>query len=166
MKVAEPAILTPAMRSAGVMSRRAAHWLHTVTVPSASTEASRSGSGAACGSAKSSGRPGSATPAAPPVSHSETGTPLATAVAATVNAWLHRSGSSLPAVTLITRFLATRETLVRAARRPAQTGHRRLRSRAMHGMLSATIMIIAYAVVAIAVGYAAVKVIRGGPHDG
>jgi hypothetical protein len=36
----------------------------------------------------------------------------------------------------------------------------------MHGMLSATIMILAYAVVAIAVGYAAVKVIRGGPHDG
>jgi hypothetical protein len=36
----------------------------------------------------------------------------------------------------------------------------------MHGMLSATIMIIAYAVVAIAAGYGAVKVIRGGPHDG
>ena len=35
----------------------------------------------------------------------------------------------------------------------------------MHGMLSAVIMILAYAVVAIAVGYAAVKVIRGGPHD-
>ena len=83
-----------------------------------------------------------------------------------MNAWLHRSGASAPAVTLITRFLATRETLVLAARRQAQTGHRRLRSRAMHGMLSATILIIAYAVVAIAVGYAAVKVIRGGPHDG
>jgi hypothetical protein len=36
----------------------------------------------------------------------------------------------------------------------------------MHGMLSATIMILAYAVVAIAAGYAAVKVFRGGPHDG
>jgi hypothetical protein len=69
-------------------------------------------------------------------------------------------------VTLITRFLDTRETLFRSARRPAQTGHERLRSRAMHGMLSATIMILAYAVVAIAAGYAAVKVIRGGPHDG
>jgi hypothetical protein len=32
-------------------------------------------------------------------------------------------------------------------------------------MVSAVIMILAYAVVAIAVGYAAVKVIRGGPHD-
>jgi hypothetical protein len=59
-----------------------------------------------------------------------------------------------------------RKKTVRPARRPAQSGHRRLRSRAMHGMLSATIIIIAYAVVAIAVGYAAVKVIRGGPHDG
>jgi hypothetical protein len=35
----------------------------------------------------------------------------------------------------------------------------------MHGMLSAAIMICAYAVVAIAAGYAAVKVIKGGPHD-
>jgi hypothetical protein len=35
----------------------------------------------------------------------------------------------------------------------------------VHGMLSAAIMIGAYAVVAIAAGYAAVKVIRGGPHD-
>jgi hypothetical protein len=35
----------------------------------------------------------------------------------------------------------------------------------VHGMLSAVIMIGAYAVVAIAAGYAAVKVIRGGPHD-
>src|SRR6202034_863481 len=111
--------------------RRAAHWLHTVTVPSASTEASRSGSGAACGSAKSSGRPGSATPAAPPVSHSETGTPLATAVAATVNAWLHRSGSSLPAVTLITRFLATRETLF-AGGAPPGTNRARTATLACH----------------------------------
>ena len=37
------------------------------------------------------------------MSHSETGTPLAAAVAATVKAWLQRSGSSLPAVTLMTR---------------------------------------------------------------
>ena len=36
----------------------------------------------------------------------------------------------------------------------------------MHGMLSASILIIAYAVVAIAAGYTAFKVIRGGPHDG
>jgi hypothetical protein len=36
----------------------------------------------------------------------------------------------------------------------------------MHGMLSATLMILAYAVVAIAAGFTAVKVIRGGPHDG
>jgi hypothetical protein len=32
-------------------------------------------------------------------------------------------------------------------------------------MVSAVIMILAYAVVAIAAGYAVVKVIRGGPHD-
>jgi hypothetical protein len=36
----------------------------------------------------------------------------------------------------------------------------------MHGMLSASILILAYAVVAIAAGYTALKVIRGGPHDG
>jgi hypothetical protein len=36
----------------------------------------------------------------------------------------------------------------------------------VHGMLSAVIMILAYAVVAIAASYVAVKVIRGGPHDG
>ena len=48
-------------------------------------------------------QPGSANQADSPVSHSDTGTPLATAVAATVNAWLQRSGSSLPAVTLMTR---------------------------------------------------------------
>jgi hypothetical protein len=33
-------------------------------------------------------------------------------------------------------------------------------------MLSAAIMILAYAVVAIAAGYVAVKVIRGGPRGG
>jgi hypothetical protein len=36
----------------------------------------------------------------------------------------------------------------------------------VHGMLSAVIMIVAYALVAIAAGYTAVKVFRGGPHDG
>ena len=36
----------------------------------------------------------------------------------------------------------------------------------MHVMLSAVIIVVAYAVVAIAAGYTAVKVIRGGPHDG
>jgi hypothetical protein len=34
----------------------------------------------------------------------------------------------------------------------------------MHGMLSAAIIVLAYAVVAAAAGYTAVKVIRGGPH--
>jgi hypothetical protein len=36
----------------------------------------------------------------------------------------------------------------------------------MHGMLSAAILILAYAVVAVAAGYTALKVFRGGPHDG
>jgi hypothetical protein len=36
----------------------------------------------------------------------------------------------------------------------------------MHGMLSAAIMILVYAAIAAAAGYTAVKVIRGGPHDG
>ena len=85
-KVAAPAILTPLIRSSGAMFRRAAHCVQTVTEPAASTPASRSASGAACGSEKSSARPGSPNQADSPVSHSETGTPLATAVAATVKA--------------------------------------------------------------------------------
>ena len=101
--VAAPAILIPLIRSSASMSRRAAHWVHTVTEPAARTPASRSARGAACGSEKSSARPGRPNQADSPVSHSETGTPLATAVAATVKAWLQRSGSSLPAVTLMTR---------------------------------------------------------------
>jgi hypothetical protein len=36
----------------------------------------------------------------------------------------------------------------------------------MHGLLSATVIILSYVVVAVAAGYTAVKVIRGGPHDG
>jgi hypothetical protein len=34
----------------------------------------------------------------------------------------------------------------------------------MQGMLSSAIIVIAYAAVAVAAGYTAVKVIRGGPH--
>jgi hypothetical protein len=36
----------------------------------------------------------------------------------------------------------------------------------MHGLLSAAVIVLAYAVAAVAAGYAAVKVFRGGPHDG
>ncbi len=36
----------------------------------------------------------------------------------------------------------------------------------MNGMLSATVIILGYVAVAVAAGYAAIKVIRGGPHDG
>ena len=100
--VAAPAMRMPGIRSPASMFRRAAHWVHTVTVPAARIPASKSASGAACGSEKSSARPGRPNQADSPVSHSETGTPLATAAAATVKAWLHRSGSSLPTVTLMT----------------------------------------------------------------
>ena len=58
MNVAAPAILTPSIRSSAPIFRRAAHWVHTVTEPAASTPASKSASGAACGSEKSSARPG------------------------------------------------------------------------------------------------------------
>ena len=68
------------------MSRRAAHCVHTVTVPAARTAASRSASGVACGRLKSAARPGSANQADSPVSHNDTWTPLAAAAAATVNA--------------------------------------------------------------------------------
>jgi hypothetical protein len=36
----------------------------------------------------------------------------------------------------------------------------------MHGMLSAAIIVLAYLALAVAAGYTAIKVIRGGPHDG
>ena len=36
----------------------------------------------------------------------------------------------------------------------------------MHGTLSAAIILVAYVAIALAAGYVAVKVIRGGPHDG
>ena len=57
-----------------------------------------------------SARPGSANHDDSPVSHNDTGTPAATAVAATVNAWAHRSGASVPAVTFTTsvRVMAAR----------------------------------------------------------
>ena len=78
--------------------------MHRVTRPLARTASSRSDSGAACGSSNSAAFPGTANHADSPVSHSDTSTPLATATAATVNAWEHRSGASAPAVTLITRL--------------------------------------------------------------
>ena len=54
------------------------------------------------GREKSSARPGTANQAASPVSHSDTSAPEARAAAATVKAWLRRSGSSAPQVTLTT----------------------------------------------------------------
>jgi len=69
-------------------------------------------------------------------------------------------------VTLTTSFRATTRTLTRPACRPVQTGRIPLGSIAMHGMLSAAVIILGYVAVAIAAGYAAIKVIRGGPHDG
>ena len=42
----------------------------------------------------------------------------------------------------------------------------RTRLACVNGMLSAVIMILAFAAVAVAAGYVAVKVVRGGPHDG
>src|SRR5689334_24353155 len=177
-KVAAPAILMPSIRSLASMSRRAAHWVHTVTVPAARTPASRSASGAACGSEKSSARPGRPNQADSPVSHSETETPLATAAAATVKAWLQRSGSSLPAVVLMTSERSgMAETLVVRARpgtgRSAQgaPGYgvpRRggdgapIDLRAMHGMLSAAILIGVFAVVAAACLYLVVRVFAAG----
>ncbi len=53
-----------------------------------------------------------------------------------------------------------------AACQMAETRRPALGSDTMHGMLSATVIILAYVAVAIAAGYTAIKVIRGGPHDG
>ncbi len=68
--------------------------MQTVTRADASSRSRSSASGAACGSTNSSARPGTASHDASPVSHRLTGTPLATAVAATVTAWDSRSGAS------------------------------------------------------------------------
>src|SRR3954447_1858677 len=88
--------------SSGVMARRAAHWVHAVTLPLTSSRSSRSGRGAACGSSNSAARPGRANPVDAPVSQKLTSTPDAAAVEATVNAWEQRSGASAPAVALTT----------------------------------------------------------------
>ncbi|GAA2135933.1 hypothetical protein GCM10009727_30460 [Actinomadura napierensis] len=69
------------------------------------------------------------------------GTPLAAAAAATVNAWLQRSGASAPAVTLITRGLAIRRTLVRRAR---------VASCGVSGMVNAGVLVLALALVVVA----------------
>src|ERR1017187_10343512 len=97
------AMRAPGTRSPALIARGAAHGVHTVTAPLARILASSSASGTACGRAMSSAPPGSANHAASPVSHRETARPLAIAAAATVRAWLQRSGSSLPAVTFTTR---------------------------------------------------------------
>ena len=83
------------------MPRRAAHCVQRVTLPAASTAASRSARGAECGSVNVSARPGSANQADSPVSQSSTSAPLLAAVAATVNACAQRSGASAPDVTLM-----------------------------------------------------------------
>src|SRR6478736_1925972 len=95
------------MTSGSVMFLRAAHWVHTVSVPPEMSVSRRSASGAECGSSNRSARPGKASQADSPVSHSDTETPDATAVAATVNACAHRSGSLTPAVDFTTNDRGT-----------------------------------------------------------
>ena len=86
----------PSMTSSAVIPRRAAHWVQAVTRPPARTAVEQVRSGAECGSSNSAARPGRANQVDSPVSQSETGTPAATAVAATVNACAQRSGASAP----------------------------------------------------------------------
>src|SRR3954447_26653441 len=97
--------------SSGVMARRAAHWVHAVTLPLASSRWSRSGSGAACGNSNSAARPGRANHVDSPVSQNDTSTPDAAAVDATVNACEQRSGESAPAVALTTSKRAMRVSI-------------------------------------------------------
>src|SRR3954469_14175198 len=101
----------PGRTSSGVMARRAAHWVHAVTLPLASSRSSRSGRGAACGSSNSAARPGSANQVDSPVSQNETSTPDAAAVDATVKACEQRSGASAPAVALTTSKRAMRVSI-------------------------------------------------------
>src|SRR3954471_16818037 len=110
----------PGSTAAGVMARRAAHWVHAVTLPLASSRSSRSGRGAACGHSKPAGPPGrgnqGGSPGRPnqvdsPVSQKETSTPDAAAVEATVKACEQRSGESAPAVALTTSKRAMRVSI-------------------------------------------------------
>src|SRR5262245_9084554 len=94
---------TPGTRSSTVSPRRPAHCVHTVTVPADRIAASRYCIGAAPSRSYDSERPGTPNHDASPVSHSDTDAPAATAVAATVNACEHLSGSSAPAVSFTTR---------------------------------------------------------------
>ena len=89
------------------MSRRCAHWVQTVSVPRVSTVSRRSASGAECGSSKLSARPGNAEPGGVPSQPEGDRNPAAAAVAATVKAWAHRSGSSAPAVHFTTSDLTS-----------------------------------------------------------
>ena len=76
-------------------------------MPAARTIASRSASGAACGSENSSARARVRQPrrlAGEP--QADTSAPDATAAAATVKAWLHRSASASPTVTFTTRLVS------------------------------------------------------------
>src|SRR3954447_18029846 len=105
--IASTKTTAPAMRMTGrtssrVIPPRGAHCVQSVTTPASSRIASRSGSGAACGSSKVAARSGSANHADSPVSQNDTSTPAAAAVLATVNAWEQRSGASAPAVALTT----------------------------------------------------------------
>ena len=63
----------------------------------------RSATGLACGRSSDGARPGTANHTASPVSHTVTSAPAATPEAATVQAWLARSGASAPQVSLPTR---------------------------------------------------------------
>src|SRR5687768_9548640 len=135
---------TPGMRSSGPMSRRAAHWVHTVTRPLASTMSSRSWRGAACGRANSAALPGSPYQAASPVSQRETSSPAATPAAATVNAWLQRSAPSPPDVALITNALAISGTVVVTG----YGGVLGIDFGAMGGMVNAGVLVLVLAVMA------------------
>ncbi|GAA1578352.1 hypothetical protein GCM10009678_71340 [Actinomadura kijaniata] len=103
-------------------------------------------------------RPGSAYQAASPVSHNDTGTPLAIPAAATVNAWLHRSGPSAPAVTLITKDLAIPRTLRPRARRAPRAGP--LGCRAVGGMVSAGALVLILGLTAVGTALLVVRLSR------
>ena len=102
-KAAAPRIDGPSTSSSCVRSRRAAHWVQTVSRPPDEHGVAQLDERAASAARTASARPGTAIQLASPVSQRDTSTPLATAVAATVKACERRSGASVPAVTLTTR---------------------------------------------------------------
>src|SRR5688572_3740151 len=118
------------------------------------TASNRSASGVECANRKSHTFPGTANHAASPANQSDTIAPEAAAVAATLNACAHRSGSSIPAVTLTTKLRATTTPV---PHRPQCRSHREVYANSVLPTLFLCAIVAAFSAITGAAGYFAVK---------